>query len=391
MEGKTVRCKDCDETFTVTDPDTDRGIVTADSRRKSSAGPVRGRSRDDDEYDRPSRARRGREDDDEDVRPARRGRRDDDDEDRPARRRRKSKSSGSGGLVLALAIGGGLLVVGVVVVLLFTLLGGKFDPEKFNQVKNGMSEKEVIDLLGRPSETFDAGALGAKLGGVKLDAKSMVWKHNNKAYAVSLMNGQVVAAMSFGMDGKELAFNMNDFNFDPKKPGVNPFDQNFPKIPNNPPADPKLPTVPNNPPADPKFPTPPNTPTIPNNPTDPRFPTPPNNPMDPRFPNPPNFPGNPMNPPPANPPSGNPPQGSKPDWNRLQAGMTEQEIQTIFGRPTVAEDVQPNQLTALTGLTLQQITRPNGQRKPVRALVYVDGANRIEILLVDGRVYRFKK
>ena len=46
MEGKTVRCKDCDETFTVADPGDDAGFVTADSRRKRGAGPGRGRGRD---------------------------------------------------------------------------------------------------------------------------------------------------------------------------------------------------------------------------------------------------------------------------------------------------------------------------------------------------------
>jgi len=360
MEGKKVRCKDCEETFTVGDSGR-AGVVSADTRRQRASAP---RDRDDEEDDRPRGRRRDR-DEDEETRPARRRERRDEEDDRPRPRRRKQSGSG-GGLVLALSLGGGLLVVGVVVVLLFTFLGGKFTPEKFAQVKAGMSEKEVTDLLGRPSESFDPDALGFNLGGVKFNVKSLIWKHNNKAYLVEMLNGKVAGTASFGMNGKDFAFNMGDFqsNFDPKNPGINPFEQNFPKIPNNPPADPNFPLVPNNPPADQNFPK------VPTNP-----------PADPKFPNIPNFPANPMN----------PQAGSKPEWNRIQVGMTEQEVQTICGKPVFTEDVQPSQV-GLFGLTAQEITRPNGQTKPVRKLTYVDpGKAFLDVILVDGRVSKIKK
>jgi predicted Zn finger-like uncharacterized protein len=145
-EGKKVRCKKCEQIFTVAagkaaDRDDDRGSV----KTKADDAPARKSTRDDDDDERSSRkvrpaAKRGRDDDDDDDRPKRkaskRGRDDDDDDDndrsrkrkrtyhddddddddRPRKRSPKRASGGGAGKVL--------LIVGGVVALVILVCGG---------------------------------------------------------------------------------------------------------------------------------------------------------------------------------------------------------------------------------------------------------------------------
>ncbi len=141
FEGKKVRCKKCEQIFTVNGSkaearDDDRGVKT------KADGPAKRSSRDDDEDDdRVSRkgraaAKRGRDDDEDDDRPkrksSRRGRDDDDDDDDKPRgrkrtyhdddddddrpRRRPAKSGGGAGKVIA--------IVGGIIALVLLLCGG---------------------------------------------------------------------------------------------------------------------------------------------------------------------------------------------------------------------------------------------------------------------------
>jgi HEAT repeat protein len=99
-EGKTVRCRKCEEKFTVEAPRPKRKADDEDDDRDSRRAPRRSRVRDDEEDDRPRR-RRARDDDD-------------DDDDRP-RRRAPKKSSGSGTV---------LIVLGSIAAVLILVCGG---------------------------------------------------------------------------------------------------------------------------------------------------------------------------------------------------------------------------------------------------------------------------
>ena len=182
MAGKTIRCKDCEKQFRVDDPDAEDGLISeADARRRRSTIGAKSRKADFD-------------DEDEDDRPRRRSRyRDEDDDDRP--RKKKSKA---GGVPVALLVGGGvglLLIIGVVILLVCLLGGnGKLTAENVAKLKQGMTEQEVIDLLGTPTATVDPGKAAdnmPKLGGDfgkmadqmnkafgQLIPKTMTWNNN---------------------------------------------------------------------------------------------------------------------------------------------------------------------------------------------------------------------
>jgi predicted Zn finger-like uncharacterized protein len=106
--GKTVRCRKCEETFTVKAQRDRKKYDYEDNDRRAERAPRVSRVRDE-EDDRPRR-RRAR-DEDEDERPRRRRSREDDDED-DRRRRRARKSSGAGTVLIVLgSIAAVLLVV----------------------------------------------------------------------------------------------------------------------------------------------------------------------------------------------------------------------------------------------------------------------------------------
>lgn len=149
QEGKTIRCKSCDEKFVVEKP-------------------RRSRSRDEDEDRRPrQRPTRVREEDDEEPRPRRRSSADADRERTPRGGRKK------GGIPpwVWLTAGGGLVLLIVGIVLLVVMLGkkegdqggkgpeiagkadvfvGNLTVEKLRKLKIGMSEAEVSAIFGAP-------------------------------------------------------------------------------------------------------------------------------------------------------------------------------------------------------------------------------------------------
>lgn len=138
-EGKKVRCPGCEKVLAVSED----GLELASRTGVKASGPSRERGDEDDRDDRPKRSRR---DDDDDDEPRRRRSRDDD-----RRRPRPKKSQGGMPWWVWLIIGGGSAAV--VVVLLVIFLGGG---SKFSKVKEGMSKKEVIEILGEPTvEVFD--------------------------------------------------------------------------------------------------------------------------------------------------------------------------------------------------------------------------------------------
>jgi hypothetical protein len=175
LQGKRVRCKNCDATFVVEDkgagkkrePDQEK-IVNADENRRPRA-----------RQGYPENAKRRDRYDDEDERPARR-REDWDEEDREPRFRKKRKEEPSNtGLIIGLIAGGaGLLAVGAVVAIIFLLRSNDApDPSQanvnnenripkqdfpgqpananWNNLKIGMTEQQVVNLFGPPAQSMD--------------------------------------------------------------------------------------------------------------------------------------------------------------------------------------------------------------------------------------------
>jgi len=190
MAGKTIRCKDCEETFKVKGSN-ERLMSEDDARRKRSSVSA-------------SRSSRYEDDDEED--------------DRPLKKRKKGAA-----VPVGLLVGGGvgLLVLIVGVVLLVVLLNGnKLTAENIAKVKPGMTEQEVIGLIGSPKETQSAEPWG----------KSMSWSNNKDLALAVLFNNEGKVDMVLPLDaGKALGGN-------PFAGNRLPITSNNPGLPNNLPA-----------------------------------------------------------------------------------------------------------------------------------------------------------
>ena len=79
-------------------------------------------------------------------------------------------------------------LVGVMLMTMFGVVGcggGKeFTPEQFATIKAGMTEPEVIAVLGKPSETIES-----------LGTRRLFWAKSDKYYSISFTDGKVVAPM----------------------------------------------------------------------------------------------------------------------------------------------------------------------------------------------------
>jgi hypothetical protein len=100
-----------------------------------------------------------------------------------------------------------VVVVAVVFGLALPGCGSKITKENADKIKVGMSEKEVTDLLGSPteSEEVELPDLGAMFGGMPglpageaapvpkmpKKAKKSVWKEGDKTIAVVFLDGKV--------------------------------------------------------------------------------------------------------------------------------------------------------------------------------------------------------
>jgi hypothetical protein len=163
-EGKTLRCKGCQETFVAR----------------------RGRARQD-EDDRPRRARKSAADEDENDRS---------EEERPRRKKRGVP------MWLWLAGGGGVIVAATVVILVVVLgggSGGNITNENLQKIKNGMLEADVRAILGAPSyavndPTNPTGKLNPEE--VKFRAnKTLVWQSGSNRIHVDFFEGRVTGAL----------------------------------------------------------------------------------------------------------------------------------------------------------------------------------------------------
>jgi len=163
-EGKTLRCKGCQETFV--------------ARVRRARGP--------DEEKR--RSRKSAPDDESDERS---------EEERPRRKKRGVP------LWIWLAGGGGLVAVTAVVLVLVLGggsggSGGKITNENFKKIQNGMLEADVGTILGAPSyatndPTNPLGKLNPEE--VKFRAnKTLVWQSGSNRIHVDFVEGRVIAA-----------------------------------------------------------------------------------------------------------------------------------------------------------------------------------------------------
>jgi predicted Zn finger-like uncharacterized protein len=145
--GKKVRCKGCSEGFVV---------------RDSAAGR------------RPSRQ-------------------DDDDYEEPRKPRPKKKGMPIG-LLVGLGIGAFVLLCclggGGVLLYFYNPFVNKVTAENFDKIQYGMTEAEVKDILGRPSDETDLGK----------GVKSMIWKNSNGVIEAKFYQGKLA--------GKAGSFNM---------------------------------------------------------------------------------------------------------------------------------------------------------------------------------------
>src|SRR5262249_26009680 len=157
-EGRKIRCPGCSATLLVSGGELSLVPELATGTR---GGRPERRARPDDEEDRPRRSRRS-DPDEEDY------------EDRPRKRRR---SGGGIPVWVWIAGGGGLLAVGGLVLVLVLVLGGG----GFDKIKEGMSEKEVTDIMGKPDQEFLMSGNG-----------SMMWKKSDKVLVVAFQNGKVL-------------------------------------------------------------------------------------------------------------------------------------------------------------------------------------------------------
>jgi len=62
--------------------------------------------------------------------------------------------------------------------------GSKINEENFARIEDGMTEQQVIDLLGTPTETSSMGALG-------MSGAAAVWTDGGARISVQFVNGKV--------------------------------------------------------------------------------------------------------------------------------------------------------------------------------------------------------
>jgi hypothetical protein len=197
LAGKRVRCKQCTETFLVRAPGPPPNVVD----EMEEAPPPRARRRRDDGFreEEPVRRRGGGFREQEPARPrARRPVMDEEAEDeypqdddyagegeRPRRRPRPVRRGMppwvwiAGGSVLGL-----LLIAGVVIGLVFLIGGGsKLSESNVAKVKIGMTEQEVVKIMGKPTEENPS----------DLNTKQLVWSDGKSYLRIVVIDGKVFA------------------------------------------------------------------------------------------------------------------------------------------------------------------------------------------------------
>lgn len=215
--GKKVKCPRCSEVFAAPTDDA-QALRSGESKRRPTVAP------DDDLDEAPRKLRRPRDDDDfddPDDRPRRKvGARtardfddDDDFDDAPSRSRRPAKKSGKG-LMIGLAVGGGVAVIAIIGVVLYLVLGGGGSATQKMLVGTWETNAPI-----RVRWTFTSdGKLVQDLGGMQLESKYRVI--NASTLEIDMPNpfadmakdmGNAFAKVNIqGMPGMKIDFKMPD-------------------------------------------------------------------------------------------------------------------------------------------------------------------------------------
>jgi hypothetical protein len=140
-----VTCRSCEHSIRVKDE-----LAGGRIKCPECGKPVAVPDEEIEERPRPGRSRERDEDEDFEERPRRKRSRERDEEDRPRGKSRPKQSKK--GLIIGLSIGGGVLVVGVIVLLVFLLVSNNnpnVTEENFDRIKRGMSQEDVEKILGK--------------------------------------------------------------------------------------------------------------------------------------------------------------------------------------------------------------------------------------------------
>lgn len=62
--------------------------------------------------------------------------------------------------------------------------GSKLNEENFGRIQDGMTEQQVIEVLGQPAETSSMGALG-------MSGTSATWRDDKAVISIQFVNGKV--------------------------------------------------------------------------------------------------------------------------------------------------------------------------------------------------------
>jgi hypothetical protein len=134
-----------------------------------------------------------------------------DDDPAPRRSSRRRKSGSNLGLILWLS-GAGVAVIGLVIVLIVVLGGGGgVTKENFAKLKAGMTEKQVVAILGSPDTGVDAGKMfgggNVDIGGRKINLggvmpKTLMWQ-SGEDFIQAIFQGDSLTAWQ-GKFGNEM-------------------------------------------------------------------------------------------------------------------------------------------------------------------------------------------
>jgi predicted Zn finger-like uncharacterized protein len=183
QEGKTVRCKVCSDTFVVA-----ASSSTPPARRDSGV----------------RRRNPGPEDEVVDVVAVEE---DDRSEDRPRRRRRVRKQGIPGWVWIVGGVGLGLMLfLGLGLLLWYAVASGfgtSITRENYGKLAAGMSEAQVVAILGRPTSVGDPieafGGLGMRPSPMVGSVRVLTWKSGQAQIQVVLVNDKVTTLSALNL------------------------------------------------------------------------------------------------------------------------------------------------------------------------------------------------
>jgi hypothetical protein len=104
----------------------------------------------------------------------------------------------------------GKWTVALVLCLCLTACGTRITKENYEKIKTGMTEAEVHNILGNPTDSFSMNAGGFGGMNINMDMKTEGWRHGNTMIWINFSGGKVLAKMGF--------FEGNDSSIDFSKP-----------------------------------------------------------------------------------------------------------------------------------------------------------------------------